>query len=68
MGNKWTDIDPQTGKTFDELWNDGWKAGKVMAESLGRPVKTEDFPKDFSHRGGTFWCGYAEGVISGNHR
>lgn len=64
--NKWTDIEPTTGKTYDQLWKEGCQAGYNMAQSLNRPVRTEDFPKDFKHRGGAYWNGYAEGVISGN--
>ena len=61
---KWKDKATTDGKTHEQVWQDGYNAGKKMAESLGRPVRTEDFPKDFVHRGGTFWRGYAEGVLA----
>lgn len=66
MEQLWTDKDPETGKTYKELWNDGWEAGNNMAKSLNRPVMNTDFPKDFHHRGGVYWSGYAEGVLSGS--
>lgn len=65
---KWTDIATTDGKTYEQLWREGWTAGKEMAESLGRPVRTEDFPQNFVHRGGTFWNGYAEGVLASNKK
>lgn len=60
----WTDIDPETGKTYLEIYREGQQAGYNHAMSLGRPFKSSDWPEGFVHRGGVYWRGYAEGVLS----
>ncbi len=58
---KWTDIDPETGKTYNQLWQEGWEAG------YNKPA-SEDLPKEFVHRGDMFARGYAEGLISASSK
>jgi hypothetical protein len=50
--------------SISSQWDIGYEDGKQMALSLGRPVRTEDFPKKFQHRGDAWSRGYAEGVIA----
>ncbi len=65
---KWDDIATDDGKTYREVWGKGWQAGYDKAISLGRPFRGSDFPEGFQHRGGTFWNGYAEGVLSASSK
>jgi hypothetical protein len=46
-------------------YKNGWEDGKKLAESFDRPIRTEDFPKEFKHRNGEYNSGFAEGVIWG---
>jgi hypothetical protein len=50
---------------MNEEWQKGYDAGKKKSLSLNRPMKTEDFPKEYAHRSSYFFAGYAEGVIYG---
>lgn len=51
-------------KQYSANWMKGYEAGKNMAQSLGRPIMGYDFPKEFSHRGSAWSCGYAEACLT----
>lgn len=58
----WTDKDPETGKTYHEIWKEGCQAGYDDA------INNKPYPKDFVHRGGVYWRGYAEGRLSASSK